>query len=257
MAGSRRPPQKIDNIGAFTDHGLVELKGWLEPWFTKQIGGTGSGGTGPPGPQGPTGPAGPQGPQGAQGPPGASNAAYTGVWRWSTSTTAPASGHIAINNTDQQAATQVLVNDLTDGGSDVTNFLEKFKAGDQIYMQVQNDATRWMKYTITGAPTDQGAYHSFPVTFLTGSGTQLLPGNNVLCDVSFLLQGAAAGDLTYVHTQGAASASWTVNHSLGKYPSVTVVDTGTNEILTDVHFVDTNSFTLAFGSATSGKAYCN
>jgi|SRR5215471_1837454 len=60
MAGSRKPPPKIDSVGAFTDHGLVELKGWLEPWFRGQATG-GGGGQGPQGPVGPTGPAGPAG----------------------------------------------------------------------------------------------------------------------------------------------------------------------------------------------------
>jgi len=124
MAGSRRPP--IDSLGAFTDHGLVELKQWLEPWFAQNGGGRRAGGA--QGPQGPTGPTGPAGP----------------------------AGQISL----------------------------------------------------------------------------------------------------YVHNQGTAAPNWTVTHNLGHFPAVTVVDTGNNTIMPDCHFVDQNSLTLAFGSATSGKAYC-
>jgi hypothetical protein len=48
-----------------------------------------------------------------------------------------------------------------------------------------------------------------------------------------------------------------VSHGLGKYPSVEVVDAGNNVLLPDVHYVDLNTVTLAFGSATSGKAFVN
>lgn len=124
MAASRKP--QIDNIGAFTDHGLIELKSWLEPWFQGGRSGTG-GSQGATGPQGPTGPAGPAGP----------------------------------------AAT------------------------------------------------------------------------------------------SYTHVQGAAAPNWTVSHNLSRFPSVTVIDTGDNQILPDLHYVSANQLTLAFGSATSGKAYLN
>jgi len=122
MAVSRKP--KIDDISAFTDHGLVELKGWLEPWFQNGRA-TGGGATGPQGPPGPTGPPGPAG-------------------------------------------------------------------------------------TI----------------------------------------------LVYVHTQGTAAPNWTVVHNLGHYPAVTVMDTGDNQLIPDMRYVDINTVALAFGSATSGKAYC-
>ena len=37
--------------------------------------------------------------------------------------------------------------------------------------------------------------------------------------------------MTYVHNQSSPSASWTVIHSLGKYPAISVVDTGGSTIL--------------------------
>jgi len=59
----------------------------------------------------------------------------------------------------------------------------------------------------------------------------------------------------YVHTQSVLSASWTVVHSLGYYPSVTIVDSGNNEIIANVHYDSLNQVTVTFGAATSGKAY--
>ena len=69
--------------------------------------------------------------------------------------------------------------------------------------------------------------------------------------------GPGTGDLTYVFTQLSLSATWNINHNLGKHPAVGVVDTGDNVIIPDVHYVDVNNVTLTFGAATSGKAYLN
>lgn len=65
------------------------------------------------------------------------------------------------------------------------------------------------------------------------------------------------GGSTYIHTQGSPSATWVVVHSLGWFPSVTVVDTGDTVIIPDVHYDSTSQATLGFGSPTSGKAYLN
>jgi len=74
-----------------------------------------------------------------------------------------------------------------------------------------------------------------------------------------LISGGAGGggDLTYVFTQASAANPWLVTHSLGKYPAVSVVDSGGNEIIPDVHYVDAYSLTLTFAAATSGTAYMN
>lgn len=69
--------------------------------------------------------------------------------------------------------------------------------------------------------------------------------------------GPAGGDLAYIHTQSVAAASWPITHNLGKYPSVSVVDTGDSVIIPDVQYIDLNQVSVLFGSATSGRAYLN
>lgn len=69
--------------------------------------------------------------------------------------------------------------------------------------------------------------------------------------------GSGSGDISYVHTQVPLSAVWVVVHNLGKYPSVTVVDSGGTEVLTDLHYDSFNQVTLTFGAPSSGKAYVN
>jgi hypothetical protein len=69
--------------------------------------------------------------------------------------------------------------------------------------------------------------------------------------------GGTGSDAHYTYTQTTPAAAWNVAHMLGKFPSVDVVDTGGNEILTDVDYVDANHVTISFSNATAGKAYMN
>ena len=62
---------------------------------------------------------------------------------------------------------------------------------------------------------------------------------------------------TYVHVQGAPSASWGVTHNMNKWPSVTVVDSGNNIVEGDVVYNSLNDLTIVFSGGFSGKAYIN
>src|SRR5580765_682775 len=66
-----------------------------------------------------------------------------------------------------------------------------------------------------------------------------------------------ADDQTYIFTQVALLDQWVITHNLGRYPSVTVIDTGGTEILPDVHYIDDKEIHLSFFNPTSGKAYLN
>lgn len=66
-----------------------------------------------------------------------------------------------------------------------------------------------------------------------------------------------AGDAFYQHEQMVAADTWPVTHNLGKYPSVTVVDSGGNTVIGDVQYVDDNSVVITFSAAFSGVAYLN
>ena len=64
----------------------------------------------------------------------------------------------------------------------------------------------------------------------------------------------------YVHNQTHPSSTWIVNHQLGYYPNVRVVDTGANTIDGQIQDADNNSLTIKFflgGTPYSliGKAY--
>ena len=67
----------------------------------------------------------------------------------------------------------------------------------------------------------------------------------------------AEGDKNFVFTQASASATWTVQHNLNKFPSCTMVLSTGQQGYGDVTFIDENNLTITFSGAVSGKAYIN
>lgn len=71
-------------------------------------------------------------------------------------------------------------------------------------------------------------------------------------DVKLIIQSAR-----YVHNQGVSASTWTINHNLGWYPSVTIVDQSKNVFYGDVNYINQNSLTVSFFAELSGTAYLN
>lgn len=61
----------------------------------------------------------------------------------------------------------------------------------------------------------------------------------------------------FVHDQQVASATWVIPHNMGKFPSVTIVDTANDEVEGEVRHNSINQLTITFTAAVAGKAYLN
>jgi len=162
-------------------------------WATGGSGGP-QGPQGPAGPQGPggTGPQGAPGPQGAQGPQGQTGGtAFTGQFRWTTSTSVANSGYVGINTASWASATLLNVSDTTQPGGDATNALAALQAGDSIYVQDFGNSANFARYQLTapGTPLGSGAnlYTEFAVVMKTNGG--VLPANNATTTVTLLVAG--------------------------------------------------------------------
>lgn len=64
-------------------------------------------------------------------------------------------------------------------------------------------------------------------------------------------------DITYTYNQQSPSAKWTIQHNLGKHPSVTVVDSAGTVVVGDVQYIDDNIIEVSFSGAFIGTAYLN
>ena len=62
---------------------------------------------------------------------------------------------------------------------------------------------------------------------------------------------------TYIHHQQVAAKTWRVEHDLGGYPSVTVVDSSGRYVIGDVQYIDKNTILISFSASFAGKAYLN
>lgn len=84
----------------------------------------------------------------------------------------------------------------------------------------------------------------------TGTSSEFLMADGSVSTV-------ASGDKHYTHNQTSASAAWTVTHNLGKFPSVTVIDSAKSVVVGEVNMTNINEVEITFTAAFSGKAYLN
>lgn len=73
---------------------------------------------------------------------------------------------------------------------------------------------------------------------------------NQITEISILANG-------YIHEQGIASDEWVIEHNLGKFPSVSVVDSAESEIIAEIEYVNNNIVKVILKGASKGKAYLN
>lgn len=116
-----------------------------------------------------------------------------GQWKWTTATSgAPASGQIGIDTVVFATATTIRISETTDPGTDASTLLTSFLvSGAELFIQEKDDATRWARYNITGAPTDVGTYRTIPVTLVAGS--TVMPQNNRVMAVGVISSGGGGG----------------------------------------------------------------
>jgi hypothetical protein len=61
--------------------------------------------------------------------------------------------------------------------------------------------------------------------------------------------------VSYSHTQGSSSTTWSIGHNLGFYPSATVFMSSGDTVEGNIEHQDVNNLTITFSVAISGTAY--
>lgn len=61
----------------------------------------------------------------------------------------------------------------------------------------------------------------------------------------------------YTHDQISSSQEWVIHHSLGKYPSVTIIDSAGTIVIGDIEYESKYKITVRFSTNFSGKAFLN
>jgi hypothetical protein len=167
------------------------------------------------------------------------------------------SGKISFNNksitqTPFSGITSIYLNRYNNNAEDVYEFITELQdQGGVLNIYNGNVSTNFGVFRIQAINLDQNDVIQLTVDLLASNGT--ITGG----DLTIVVGEFTSGDKSYIHTQLTASTSWTIDHALGKYPSVTIVDSGNNVVVGDIQYNTTNQLTVTFQSSVSGKAYIN
>jgi hypothetical protein len=134
------------------------------------------------------------------------------------------------------------------------NFVQ-YLVGSNILISEQNNLNEFGHYTINSYTLTGNNVYDLVLTNIGGNGNVVLNKNY---DFAAFTISSGTGDKTFNFTQGSPSATWTIQHNLGKFPSATIVDTGDTSVLGgQIEYIDNNNLTITFGSAFAGKAFLN
>ena len=169
-------------------------------------------------------------------------------------TAVPAAGDFvgpADGSTISSATTMDL--SITDvSGANTVAFLT-YLVGNNILISEQNDIDKFGHFTIDSYAQKTPGVYTLTLTSLTGNGN--FDVNKFYDFALFTL--SSQGAPTFVFTQGVPATTWNIQHNLGKFPSVSVINNNNIVINGEVTYIDNNNVQLNFSAGFTGKAYLN
>lgn len=127
-----------------------------------------------------------------------------------------------------------------------------YLVGNDILINEQNNISTFGHYTINSY-TPNGDFYTLALTNRKGEGT--LVKDKFYDFAVFTL--SSQGTPTFIFNQGVPASTWNIQHNLGNFPSITVVDTAGTVVMGQYDYVDNNNITLTFAAGFAGKAYLN
>ena len=152
-------------------------------------------------------------------------------------------------------STFMLSERLLGNSSDVSSFYTNPLIGATVMISNGSNVSQFGIYKWDSSVQNvlEPTFYDIGLTYATGNGN-LVEDNNYI--VSILSYGAT-GDKNFVFTQTVASNTWTINHTLDKFPSVSVVDSAGTEVFGQVQYINLSKITITFSSAFAGEAFLN
>ena len=155
------------------------------------------------------------------------------------------------NSATFASVTTMQLSILDQSGQNVVKFME-YLVGNNILISKQKEISTFGHYTIDSY-TDNGNFYTLNLTNLKGEGA--LEDKAVYDFAVFTL--SSQGVPTFVFTQNATATTWNIQHNLGKFPSITVIDTGNTVVTGEYNYTSNTNVILTFSAAFAGKAYLN
>lgn len=150
--------------------------------------------------------------------------------------------------------TSLMFSENSKNGPYVVDFMESM-IGSTILIQKISNPNFFGYYKLVSFEEDvlEKNFYNAVLDFISGNGSIEEDDDYFVS----LLQLDTNYDKSYVHNQPVASATWNVQHNLGKFASATMVLSTNQKGYGDVQYIDHNNLTITFASAESGKAYIN
>ena len=170
-----------------------------------------------------------------------------------TDTIPPSSGQFSgpVDGSNIAAITTMEISGIDNSGQNTVPFMD-YLVGNNILISEQNAINNFGHYTIDSY-TLKGAIYTLNLTNLFGNG--VLDLDKFYDFAVFTL--SSQGVPTFVFDQAAPATVWNIQHNLGKFPSVSVVNNNDIVINGEVTYIDNNNVQLNFSAGFSGKAYLN
>ena len=149
--------------------------------------------------------------------------------------------------------TTVNISAIDSSGQEVAAFMN-YLVGNNILINEQNKISQFGHYKIISYTLQGNGTYDLELTNIGGNGTVVLDKHY---DFAAFTISSGLEDKTFVFTQGVPATTWTIQHNLNKFPSVSVVDTANTSVITQVDYIDENNLTLTNTAPFAGKAYLN
>ena len=165
----------------------------------------------------------------------------------------PANGQFTgpANGVPIAPTTTLEVSPLDVSGANTVAFMT-YLVGNSILISEQNNINNFGHFNIVSY-TAKGNVYTLALTPIAGNGNFDI---NKFYDFA-LFTLSSAGTPTFEFDQGVPATTWDITHNLGKFPSITVIDTGNTVVFGEYNYVSNNRVLLTFSAAFDGKAYLN
>ena len=159
-------------------------------------------------------------------------------------------------------STWILSDSQSTGPEDISSYYTAPLIGSTVLVTQCADITQWAIYewdSVTVVPNEK-LFSNIGLSYKAGNGGLI---NDEDYFISLLRYNVAGdSDKTFVFTQGVPATVWNpptgiINHNMGKFPSITVIDTANTVVTGEYTYIDNNNVTLTFSAAFAGKAYLN
>lgn len=141
---------------------------------------------------------------------------------------------------------------------DISSFYTNPLIGSDVLITQADDVTQWAIYRWNSSTQDlvEQDFYNITVSFIAGNGG-LEKEEDYFISLLQYDAANASGDKNFVFTQNVAASTWVINHNLGKYVSVTIVDSAGTVVNGEIEYNSINQVTVTFRSPFTGEAYLN